>query len=155
MCLPRLRPARTLLRLERQGLRVKQHLTSDAGGCAAHSYGRVRGFFREHPCTALFRALFEVRDKRGNVVLVAVAWVDMPDAAQAREFQRLVDRHGTGNIVELSRERGRYQNVRFTGDHYASVRDDTTVVNAQAQTVGRAPAARALAEQVVDAALSP
>jgi len=51
--------------------------------------------------------------------------------------------HGTGNITELNRERAgyRYRNVRFTGKHYASRREDNTVVNAQAEPVGRAAVA--------------
>lgn len=53
-------------------------------------------WFRQHPCLALYRALFEVRDRRGGLALVAVAWVDMPDVAQAVEFKQLVDRSGTG-----------------------------------------------------------
>lgn len=147
-------PADTVRRLERQGLRVEARADSDEGDCASHSYGQVQEFFRTHPCTALFRVLLEVRDARRNVVLVAVAWVDMPDVEQAHQFQRLVDRDGTGNIRELSRESGRYQDVRFTGEYYESVRDDTTVVNAQAQPVGRARGAVALAKLVEEAALS-
>ena len=81
-------------------------------------------------------------------MLVAIAWVDMPDVAQAIELKSLVDRHGTGNIKELSRERGRYRNVRFTGEHYVSRREDTTVVNAQAEPVGRGARAAELAELV-------
>ena len=115
----------------------------------------MREFFRDCPCSALFRALFEVRDERGNVVLVAVAWVDLPDVRQARGFKELVDRDGTGNITELSRETGPYQDVRFTGDHYASVRDAATVINAQAQPVRRSRAATDLAERVVSAVLTP
>lgn len=145
---------RLVLRLQRQGLRAEQRFSSDDGDCAAHSYGQVQGFFRAHPCDALFRTLFEVRDQSGNVALVAVAWVDMPDAAQARAFKLLVDRGGTGNITELSRERGRYRNERFTGDYYHSTRDDTTVVNAQAQPVGRTKTTIALAKLVAEAASS-
>jgi hypothetical protein len=143
-----------LSRLERQGLRVEQRFTSDGTDCAAHSYGLVREFFQENPCSALSRALFEVQVERRVVVLVAVAWVDMPDVRQARKLKDLVDRDGTGNITELSRETGPYQDVRFTGDHYASVRDETTVVNAQAQPVRHSQAAVDLAERVVRAALA-
>jgi hypothetical protein len=147
-------PAQLLSRLERQGLRVEQRFTADDGDCAAHSYGLVREFFEENPCSALFRALFEIRDQRRNVVLVAVAWVDMPDVRQARRFKDLVDRDGTGNITELSRETGAYQDVRFTGDHYTSIREDTTVINAQAQPVHRSRGAEDLAERMVSAALT-
>ncbi len=146
--------ARTVLRLEQRGLRVEQRVMSDDAECAAHSYGLVREFFQEQPCSALYRALFEVHDRRRNVVLVAVAWVDMPDADQARAFKRLVDRHGTGNITELSRETRRYRNVRFSGEYYASVRNDSTVINVQAQPVSRAGAGLDLAEQVVEAVIS-
>lgn len=135
--------ARTTARLVREGLQVEQRATSSDGGCVAPSYGQVQDFFRQHPCTALFRALLEVHDNRRNVVLVAVAWVDMPDADQARELQQLMDRSGTGNVTELSREEGRQ---RFSGDYYRSARDGTTVVNVQAEPVGTARAAVALAK---------
>lgn len=145
-------PTQLLSRLARQGLRVEQRFTSDEGDCAAHSYGLVREFFQEYSCSALFRVLFEVRDGR-VVVLVAVAWVDMPDVRHARAFKDLVDRDGTGNITELSRERGPYQDVRFTGEHYASIREDSTVINAQAQPLLPSRAAADLAERLVHAAL--
>lgn len=96
--------------------------------CVAHSYGQVRGFFRAHPCKALFGALFEVRDSRDNIAVLAVAWVDMPDADQRRQPGQLMDRRGTGNIIELSRERG---GQRFSGGYYHSARDGTTMVNVQ------------------------
>ena len=122
-------------RLVARGVRVDAQATDDAADCAAHSYGEVRDFFRQRPCVALHRAAFQVRDDRGDVVLIAVSWVEMPDEAGARAFKTLVDVHGTGNATELSRERGRYRSVRFTGDAYASRRDGTVVANAQAQPV--------------------
>jgi hypothetical protein len=124
------------LRLLRQALRVEQRFDS-TDDCVAHSYGRVREFFREQPCAALHRAWFDVRDGRRGLVLVAVSWVEMPDTRSAREFHELVDTHGTGNATELSREEGPHRRVRFTGKHYVSRRDGTTVVNAQAEPIGR------------------
>lgn len=141
-----------VVRLERKGFRISSRVTADDTDCAEHSYGQVQEFFRTHPCMALFRALIEVRDRRRNVVLMAVAWVEMPDADSAGDFKRLVDRHGSGNITELSRERGRYRDVRFTGDIYKSGRDSEIVVNAQAQPVHRGVGAAALAE-IVQAAV--
>ncbi|WP_232665820.1 hypothetical protein [Pseudonocardia sp. TRM90224] len=44
--------------------------------------------------------------------MVSVAWVDMPDDAGAVELKRIVDAHGTGIIVELSREVGRHRGER-------------------------------------------
>ena len=79
-----------------------------------------------------------MRNRHGEVVLLAVTWVDLPDAASAIEFRRLVDRAGTGNVTALSRERGPFRGVRITGRHYASRRDAATVVIAQAEPVNRA-----------------
>jgi hypothetical protein len=50
---------------------------------------------------------------------------------------QLLDADGTGNMTELTRERGRYRSVRYTGDAHASGRDGTVPVNAQAQPVAR------------------
>jgi hypothetical protein len=130
-------------RLLRHALRVEHHFDS-TDDCVAHSYGKVREFFREQPCVALHRAWFEVRDGRRGMVLVAVSWVEMPDTRGAREFHELVDRHGCGNVTELSREQGPYRRVRFTGRYYVSRRDGTTVVNAQAEPIGRAAIAAEL-----------
>lgn len=128
-------PAPVLRRLVDRGLDVDQPAVAADGNCADHSYGAVRRWFRDHPCDALFRASFEVRAAGGATVLVAVSWVDMPTEELAREYHDLVDGEGTGNVTELTRERGRYTDVRFTGEHYESARDGVTVVNAQAQPV--------------------
>ena len=140
--------ARTTARLTRKGLRVRDRGTRADTDCVAHSYGQVQDFFRDHPCTALFRALLEVRDPAGNRALLAVAWVDIPDPDQAHQLQRLMDRGGTGNVTELSRERG---GQRFSGDYYRSAREDTTVINVQDEPVGRTRAALTLAERAADA----
>ncbi len=138
-------PARTILRLERRGLKVRERSRSIDGDCAAHSYGQVRTWFRDHPCDALFRTLFEITDGHGGDALVAVAWVDMPTDAQSAELKTLVDRNGTGNVSELSRT------VTWTGRHYASTNDGATVVDAQAEPAGGTASAIALAGAVRDA----
>lgn len=83
----------------------------------------------------MHRALFELRDARGDVVLIAVSWVDMGDEATARGFHRVVDGSGTGTVTELSRERGRYRSVRLTGDIYEPRCEGNVVAYAQAQPV--------------------
>lgn len=75
----------------------------------------------------------------------------MPDVEQAADLKSLMDRGGTGNITGLSRPRGRYRTVRYTGDAYASSRDGATVVNAQAQPVARGWAGLALTSVVINA----
>jgi hypothetical protein len=140
--------ASAVQRLVRSGLKVRERDTDSRSDCAAHSYGQVQAFFHAHPCESMFRTLLEVRDRRGAAALVAVAWVDMPDADQARRLKALMDRPGTGNITELSREGG---GQRFSGQHYASNREDTTVINVQAEPVGRTREAIELARRATEA----
>jgi hypothetical protein len=104
--------------------------------CAADSYGLVHRFFLSHPCKWLVRASFAVRGNSGNVILVAISWVRMTNNALAKEYRRLVDAPGTGNVLELSRQSGRYQRVRFTGRFYESGMVGTSVWNAQVQPIG-------------------
>jgi hypothetical protein len=137
--------ARVVQRLKSRGLRVNERGVDASHDCVAHSYGQVQQFFRQHPCTAVYRALLEVHDRQATVLL-AVAWVDMPDEAQALQYKRLVDRHGTGNITELTKEGGPYARVQWTGNHYASTIDGATVVNVQAEPVGRTAQLTRLAE---------
>jgi hypothetical protein len=126
-------------RLVRQGFRVNFKATSDGTDCVGRSYGQVQNFFRRHPCSALYRAYFEVQDRQGDRVLVAVSWVRMPDGPSASALMQLDDATGTGNVTELSREEGKYRSVRYTGLIYTSALDTsgTVFVNVQAQPVAR------------------
>lgn len=125
------------LRLTRRGLRITGRVANDARDCAAHSYGRVQQFFRRQPCTALHRAQFELHDRNGDVLLVPISWVEMPDEASARNLKELLDTNGAGNITELSRERGRYRAIRYTRVAHASRLSGTVVASAEAQPVAR------------------
>ena len=79
---------------------------------------------------------------------MAVAWVDMPDVAGATALKRRVDRSGTGDVTELSKEQRRYRSVRFTGQHHASLQEGATVVSAQAEPLGDTATAASLAQVV-------
>lgn len=114
--------------------------------CATHSYGQVHDFFVSHPCALLSRVVFELRDKHWNVVLVAISRVDMPSAGEASALKKLVDTGGTGNVTELSREKGPYRSVRFAGLGYDSDLDQWTVRNIQVQPVGWWPGVAVLNE---------
>ena len=74
----------------------------------------------------------------------------MPGADQAQQLQHLMDEFGTGNITEFSRENG---GQRFSGQYYRSARDDTTVVNVQAEPVGVEAKPIDLARRAVDSAI--
>ena len=144
--------ARVVLRFESRGWRVTERGADADDDCGAHSYGQVHEFFLRQPCSALYRGLFVVRN--GPVsVRVAVVWVDMPDATQALRLQQLVDRPGTGNLNELTKEGRRPTSTRWTGEQYASIRNDVTVVNAQAEPVGTTARAVGLARLAASAAV--
>jgi hypothetical protein len=106
--------------LERRGLRAELRGTDYTTDCAAEAYGEVQDFLCRHPCQAGFRAVLEVRDRRGYGAVVAVAWVDFGDERDAAAFHELVDGEGTGNLIELTRGNPRYRNVRWTGASYTS-----------------------------------
>lgn len=108
--------------------------------CASHSYGQVQKFFRARPCRWLARAYIVVREHNQGLALVAISWVDMPTLSSAMDYKRIVDEPGTGNITELSRESGPYQNVAFTGNDYLSGIIGMAVWNVQVQPIGSAPA---------------
>jgi hypothetical protein len=141
------------LRLGKKGYQVRTRTRFDGTDCAGHAYGDVAAFFRDRPCLALGRMSFEVKDRRGKVVLVAVSSVAMPDRAGAGAYKRLVDRHGTGNVTELTREQGRYRSVRFLGRPYGSRPDGLVVTNVQAQPVDRGPG-DAVLRMMMETALS-
>lgn len=123
------------IRLAARNVRADIHVSADGDDCAAHSDGRIQEFLRTHPCVSLHRAVFEVRDSRSEVALVAAAWVEMADTSSARELVRLLDIEGTGNITELSKERGRYRDIRYGGPAYGSRNDGSLVITAQAEPV--------------------
>ncbi|MCE3555138.1 hypothetical protein LWC33_27245 [Pseudonocardia sp. RS11V-5] len=139
-------------RIVRQGVRLSGKVTDDSAACAANSYGQVQDFFRRTPCAALHRAYFELRDRKGDAAIVAVSWVEMPDEPSARALKQLMDTSGTGNVTELSRERGKYRTIRYIGDAYASRRDGPVVINAQVEPVARGWAGRALTSIATNAA---
>lgn len=107
--------------------------------CATHSYGQVREFFESHPCKWVARAYLAVHDNNLGAVLIALSWVGMPDTATAADYKTLVDKYGSGNITELSRDSGVYKNIRYSGRHYSSGLESSSVWNAQIQPVGAIP----------------
>jgi len=107
--------------------------------CAAHSYGMVNSFFKAHPCKWLARGYLAVHQENIGVVLVAVSWVGMPSAILAEKYKRLVDKGGTGNITELSRNTGPYRAIRFNGKFYTSGIDGSAVWNVQVQPESSVP----------------
>jgi hypothetical protein len=109
--------------------------------CGQHSYGQVEEFFKSHPCQWLTRAYMAIYDGRTGEVLVALAWVGMPNASLAAEYKKLVDTGRTGNITELSRDIGQYRAIKYDGKFYNSGLDGTSVWNVELQPIGPIPTA--------------
>ena len=133
--------------LESDGLQVRQMSTAENDDCAANSYGEVRNYFSDHPCQGVERAWYEVSDDEGNSAVLSVAWVEMPDAEAANDLQRLVDRPGTGNVTELSKEDGPYQYVRYSGWYYRSDVDGATLRSVQADPLADNDGSREVARR--------
>jgi hypothetical protein len=134
-------------RLEAQGLHIEQSSSDSDDDCAAHSYGQVAGYFADHPCAGLERAWYVVGDDAGNTAIVSVARVEMPDADSATELEALVDRPGTGNVTELSREDGPHGNVRYSGWYYRSDRDGDVFTSVQAEPLQSTDGSRDVARR--------
>jgi hypothetical protein len=108
--------------------------------CAAHSFGKVREFLRNHPCASLQRQLLEVRDDTGHAVTVATSRVTVVDEATAAALRQLVDAPGTGNVTDLAAEAAPGTKSRFTGRYHVSRTEGSTVLIAEAEPLAGAPA---------------
>lgn len=115
---------RTLKKAAKQNLR-----------CVSRSFGQVREFFVRTPCKSLDQALYAVADAQGHTVVISVAWVGFRSRGDAREFRALDDVHGTGDISPLAGGLLGLADVRFSGHHYASRVDGTTVITAETEAV--------------------
>ncbi|MFO7191984.1 hypothetical protein [Thermocrispum agreste] len=125
------KPARAWRQL---GLRKGKPRRIARASCVRNSYGQVQTWLRFHPCRSLKRLALPLTDGRGNTVLLTVAWVKMRNANDARNFKRLIDVHGTGDIKPVAMEMWeRKFGVEFTGLNYESRRSRTTVVVAESE----------------------
>lgn len=76
--------------------RLAQHDTN----CAQHSFGDVQAWFQRQPCVGLTRQDFST-SVAGRSAAVAVAVVDLADAATAASLREELDTAGTGGITDL------------------------------------------------------
>ncbi len=130
----------------RMGMRTLKKAVKQELKCVANSFGQVREFFARTPCKSLGRVLFGIGDDQGNSVVVSVAWVGFHTRGNAREFKRLDDVHGTGNVTPLASTLLGWADISFTGHHYQSRPDGKTTVIAEA-----APATGHVSNEVLDA----
>ncbi|GGN22945.1 hypothetical protein GCM10011609_75420 [Lentzea pudingi] len=118
----------------RVNMRTLKRSAKSVSECVSHSFGQVRDHFVRSPCRSLDRTLFAVGDDQGNVAVVSVAWVGFRSRRDAGEFRRLIDVHGTGDISPLATPLLGLADVRFTGLHYQSRTEGTTIVIAETES---------------------
>jgi hypothetical protein len=130
----------------RMGMRALQKTVKQDLECVANSFGQVREFFVRTPCKSLDRILFGIGDDQGNSVVVSVAWVGFYTRGDAREFKRLDDVHGSGNVTPLASTLLGLADISFTGHHYQSRPAGKTTVIAEAE-----PATGHVSDEMLDA----
>ncbi|WP_447004957.1 hypothetical protein ACRAKI_36215 [Saccharothrix isguenensis] len=115
------------------GVEISKQALKQELDCAENSFGQVRDFFLRTPCTSLDRLLLAVGDRAGNAAVVSVAWVTFPGRIQARQFDRIIDVAGSGDVKPLAGGVIGMPDVQFTARHYSSETTDTTITIAEAE----------------------
>ncbi|NUT47513.1 MAG: hypothetical protein HOV94_09435 [Saccharothrix sp.] len=124
--------------LRHLGVTVTKQAVKQELDCLDNSHGQVRDFFARTPCTSLDRLLVAVADQAGNAAVVSVVWVTFPGRNQARQFDRVIDVAGSGDVQPLSGGVLGLAEIRFTAAHYSSEIRDTTIAIAESEpTTGR------------------
>ncbi|MCP2338728.1 hypothetical protein [Actinomadura rupiterrae] len=119
--------ARVALEASHYGTKVSISFGTD---CAGRSEGRVREFLRTNPCKGMARGLVQLGEIDRDLVLVAVSWVEMPDAATAHGYKDLVDANA-GKITELSREMPLLRGISFENRTFMTGLKGTFVWNVE------------------------
>jgi hypothetical protein len=115
------------------GVGISRQALKQELDCLGNSFGQVRDFFARTPCTTLDRLLLAVGDQAGNAALVSVVWVTFPGRNQARQFDRVIDVAGSGDVRPLGGGVVGLPDVQFTAEHYWSETKDTTITIAESE----------------------
>lgn len=121
---------------ERKGIRYIERAAKSDASCVIASHGHVQRFLAHIPCRSLRRYIFAGADVSGDTAVVSLVKVTMYDKAQATEFKHLLDRPASGDITPLGADILKRAGITFTGMHYASKLDGSTVVAAEAEPDG-------------------
>jgi hypothetical protein len=96
----------------------------------------VQQFLAQIPCRSLRRYILAGADVSGDTAVVSLVKVTMYDRSRAVEFKHLLDRPATGDITPLGADVLKRAGITFTGMHYASKLDGSTVIAAEAEPDG-------------------
>ncbi|MFD9702754.1 hypothetical protein [Lentzea sp. NPDC059081] len=119
---------------QRMGMRQLKRTARQQAECVAVSFGEIREFFTRNRCTSLDRVLFAVTDGAGNTAVISVVWIGLASTGDARDFQTVMNRHGSGDVHPLGSHLLDLAEIQFTGLRYGSERDGKTVTIAEAET---------------------
>ncbi|MBB4969320.1 hypothetical protein [Saccharothrix violaceirubra] len=119
----------------RLGRRVTRKVDRRDLECLTASFGQVREFFVRTPCRSLDRTVFALDDGAGNVAVVSVVWVGFANRGQVRDFQRVMDVHGSGDIRPLGSALLGLADIAFTGDHYSADPKADNITIAETESV--------------------
>jgi hypothetical protein len=121
---------------QQKGIRYVERAVKTDASCVIASHGHVQQFLAKVPCRSLRRWIFAGADVSGDTGVVSLVEVQMYDKAQAIEFKQLLDRPATGDITPLGADVLKQAGITFTGLHYDSKLDGSTVVAAEAEPDG-------------------
>jgi hypothetical protein len=119
----------------RIGMRQLKQTAKRNVGCVRTTFGEVQRSLIRNPCTSLDRKLFAIADRRGNTALVSVAWVKFRTSGDRRQFQKVIDVYGTGDIKPLAASLLGMADIRFTGRYYHSIPKGARLTVAEAEAV--------------------
>jgi hypothetical protein len=119
---------------QRMGMRRLNEKLERQLECLSVSHGEVREFFTHTPCTSLDRMVIAVGDDAGNSAVVSLAWVGFRNTRDLREFKRIEDEHGTGDIHPLGAPLLGLADIRFTGLNYGAETTGKSIAIAEAET---------------------
>ena len=89
--------------------------------CASHAFGDVQVSLQQTSCVGVQRASYAA-EVNGRAAAVTVAVIAFPDAAQASHFKDVADTPGSGGIIDVATETGKWQGAapQFDGAAYTS-----------------------------------
>lgn len=119
---------------QRMGVRRLNEKLERQWECLSASHGEVREFFTRTPCTSLDRMVIAVGDDVGNSAVVSLVRVGFRSKGDLREFKRIEDRQGSGDIHPLGAPVLGLADITFTGLNYGVETTGTSITVAEAET---------------------
>lgn len=104
-----------------EGIAFAEHASGSDSECARHALGELQVFLDTSGCTRVWRGSYQAR-VAGKPVAVSVAALTFAGDTEATAFHTLAETPGSGVLIDLAAERGRWpgQPPSFENSAYAS-----------------------------------